>query len=110
MNMKKIFSKTNKESVAAVEASEVETAKSFDQVKAHKMGDLSLTVTTLILVAVSIYCDAYFAPFIILLMSSRIGASIYTIIKTAAKREMAKLVLWVSLCANSAFSYFQLLM
>ncbi len=80
-----------------------------DILKAHKIGDMSLTVTTVILVIISIYFDAHFAPFIILLMSSRIGKSVYTIIKTTSKKEIGKLVVWLALFAKSAASCFQLL-
>ncbi len=79
------------------------------KLKAHKLGDISLTITTLILVVVSICYDTQFAPFIILLMSSRIGASIYTVIKTASKMEIRKLILWLALFGKSAFSYCQFL-
>lgn len=83
--------------------------EAHDKLKAHKIGDLSLTITTLILVVISICFDTYFAPFIILLMSSRIGTSIYTIIKTTSKKEMRKLLVWIALLTKSVFSYSQLL-
>lgn len=77
--------------------------------KAHKIGDVSLTVMTVVLVIVSLWYDASFAPFIILLMSSRIGKSVYTIIKTTSKKEMGKLVIWLALFGKSAASCVQLL-
>lgn len=78
-------------------------------VKAHKIGDASLTITTVILVLISLHFGVQFAPFIILLMSSRIGASIYTVIKTTSKREMGKLALWCALFLKSAVSCWQFL-
>lgn len=75
-----------------------------DKLKAHKIGDIALTVTTFILVGISVYFDANFFPFIILLMSSRIAASVYTVIRTASKRETAKLTVWVTLCSRSVYS------
>ncbi|WP_317855563.1 hypothetical protein [Chakrabartyella piscis] len=87
----------------------IDISEHQDILKAHKIGDISLTVTTVILVIISLYVDAHFAPFIILLMSSRIGKSVYTIIKTTSKKEIGKLVVWLALFAKSAASCFQLL-
>lgn len=87
----------------------IEQIQPSDKLKAHKMGDLSLTITTIILVVISIYFNAYFAPFIILLMSSRIGTSIYTIIKTTSKKEIRKLIIWIALLVKSIFSYGEIL-
>ncbi len=80
------------------------------KLKAHKIGDVSLTVTTVILVILCLWVDASFAPFIILLMSSRIGKSVYTIIKTNSKKEIGKLVVWLALFGKSAASCYQLLL
>ncbi len=78
-------------------------------IKAHKIGDVSLTVMTVILVIICLCVDAYFAPFIILLMSSRIGKSVYIIAKNPSKKEVIKLIIWLALFAKSAASCIQLL-
>ncbi len=80
-----------------------------DKLKSHKIGDLSLTITTLILVVISIYHETNFTPFIILLMSSRIGHSIHTIMKAPSKIEVIKLILWLLLFTKSLISYCQFL-
>lgn len=89
------------------DSTQVEKPELHHRLTAHKIGDLTLTVTTVLLVVVSLYFDMQFAPFIILLMSSRIGASLYTVVKTASKKEFSKLVLWCALFAKSAFSCIQ---
>lgn len=83
-----------------------ETDSSY-AIKAHKIGDVSLTITTLIFVIISLSYNMQFAPFIVLLMSSRIGASIYTIIKKTSKQEIRKLILWSALFIKSAITCFQ---
>lgn len=77
------------------------------KLKAHKVGDAALTITTILLVVVSLYYDMQFAPFIILLMSSRIGTSLYTVLKTASKVELRKLIVWCALFLKSVFSCWQ---
>ncbi len=103
MNTKKILSEINKKGET------ISQIKTYDKLKAHKIGDVSLTITTIILVVISLYFDMYFAPFIILLMSSRIGKSVYVITKKASKKEIGKLVVWIALLAKSVASYCQLL-
>ncbi len=81
--------------------------EALDSLKAHIIGDRALTITTLVLVCISLYFDMQFAPFIILLMSSRIGSSLYAFIKTASKKEFCKLMVWCALFGKSALSCWQ---
>lgn len=85
----------------------VVNAEISHKLKAHKLGDLTLTITTIVFVVVSLYFNMQFAPFIVLLMSSRIGTSIYTVVKTASKKEFRKLIVWCALFFKSAFSCWQ---
>lgn len=87
----------------------IEQLEPQEQLKAYKIGSIGLTITTIILVIISLCFGGSFAPFIILLMSSRIGTSIYIIIKTNARKEIGKLVLWIALLGKSCASYSQIL-
>ncbi len=98
--MKSIFNKTKKDI-------STETIDHSHTIKAHKIGDTTLTITTVIFVIISLSFKMQFAPFIVLLMSSRIGTSIYTVIKNTSKREIRKLILWSALFIKSAISCFQ---
>ncbi len=80
-----------------------------EKLKAHNIGDLCLTITTVILVIVSLCFSQSFAPFIILLMASRIGNTVFTLVKAPSKKEILKLILWLALLTKSIFSYCNLL-
>lgn len=103
--LKKYLLKNTKDNLAAHHAED--HAEAFDKIKAHRIGDRSLTIATLVLVAISLYYNMQFAPFIILLMASRIGPSLYIVVKTASKREFRKLLLWLALLGKSVFSCYQ---
>ncbi len=77
------------------------------KLKAYKIGDISLTIATIVLVIICLCSEKQFAPFIVLLMSSRIGTSVYTVIKTFSKKEFGKLVVWCALFVKSAFTCWQ---
>ncbi len=71
----------------------------------HKLGNKALALATLILVVVNLFYSLPYAPFIILLMSSRIVSSVYLLIKKPTKKEIIWLVVWVTLMAKSLQSY-----
>ncbi len=79
----------------------------YHKLRAHKIGDLSLTITTIVLVIICLYSGKQFAPFIVLLMASRIGASAYIVIKNYSKGECRKLIVWCTLFGKSAFTCWQ---
>ncbi len=83
--------------------------KPEDFLMANKIGSICLTVTTLVLVIIDLFFGISFAPLIILLMSSRIGSSIYMIKKAPSKKEVLKLIFWLVLLTKSLMSFCTLL-
>ncbi len=70
----------------------------------------ALTVATLALVVVNIIFSLPYAPFIIMLMASRITSSLYLVIKHPCKKNIIWLIVWVALMAKSIQSYVVYLM
>lgn len=71
----------------------------------QRLANKALTIATLVLVVVNIIFSLPYAPFIILLMSSRIISSVYRVMKMPSKKAIAWLVVWVALMAKSIQSY-----
>ncbi len=88
----------------------ISTVEHHHRLKSHKIGNLCLTLTTIALVIICLFVDASFAPFIVLLMSSRIGSSLYMVIKQKERKEIVKLIIWIALFSKSTMVCFQLMM
>ncbi len=71
----------------------------------QQIANKTLTLATLILVVVNIVFSLPYAPFIILLMSSRIASTLFLVIKKPSKKNIIWIVVWLALMAKSLQSY-----